>query len=80
MHELSLTREIADIVCRAAQGQRVHCVSLEIGELCCASPEAITFCFDVVVRGTVADGARLEIRRTDGDDCRVATIEVEETA
>jgi len=80
MHELSLTREIADIVCRAANGQRVHRVSLDIGEQCCASPDAIAFCFDVVVQGTVAEGARLEIRRTSGDDCRVTMLEVEEAA
>jgi hydrogenase nickel incorporation protein HypA/HybF len=80
MHELFLTREIADIVCRAANGQRVFRVSLEIGELCCASPEAIAFCFDAVVQGTVAEGARLDIRRTGGDDCKVTTLEVEEAA
>src|SRR4051812_22891029 len=59
MHELALTHEIVAIVCRAAGDRRVHSVTLEIGELSCAAPESITFCFDVIARGTCAEGARL---------------------
>jgi hydrogenase nickel incorporation protein HypA/HybF len=80
MHELALTHEIIAIVCKAAGDRRVHRVTLEIGELSCATPESITFCFDVVARGTCAEGARLDIRRTDGDDLMVTTMEIEEAA
>jgi len=80
MHELALTHEIVAIACNAAQQRRVHAVTLEIGRLSCASPEAIAFCFDVVARGTLAEGARLEIHQTDGDDLMVKTLEIEETA
>jgi hydrogenase nickel incorporation protein HypA/HybF len=55
-------------------------VTLEIGELSCAAPESITFCFDVIARGTCAEGARLDIRRTEGDDLLVRTMEIEEAA
>jgi len=80
MHELALTHEIVAIVCQAACDRRVHKVTLEIGEWSCATPEAIEFCFDVVARGTCAEGARLEIRRTAGDDMLVRTMEIEEAA
>jgi hydrogenase nickel incorporation protein HypA/HybF len=78
MHELSLTREIVRIVCEAAQGRRVHNVSLEIGRQSCVMPQSIEFCFAAVALGTPAEGARLDIRRTDGEECNVATMEIEE--
>ena len=80
MHELALTHEIVDIVCKAANDRRVHKVTLEIGRLSCVMPEAIEFCFDVVARGTLAEGARLEIRQPDGDEFTVTTMEIEEAA
>ena len=43
-------------------------------------PESIEFCFDVVARGTLAEGARLEIRQPDGDEFTVTTMEIEEAA
>jgi hydrogenase nickel incorporation protein HypA/HybF len=78
MHELSVTREIVSIACNAASGKRVHVVSVEVGSLSCVSPEALAFCFDVLAQGTLAEGARLDIRRTDGDELHVVTLEVEE--
>lgn len=78
MHELSLTREIVSIACEAAAGQRVHTITLDIGQLACVSPDALEFCFDAVAQGTLAEGARLLIRRTDGDECHVVTLEIEE--
>ena len=41
-------------------------VWLEIGALSGVEPEAMMFCFDVVTRGTLAEGAALEIVRTPG--------------
>lgn len=79
MHELAITCEIVAIVCKAAQDQRVHKVTLEIGKLSCVMPEAIEFCFEVVAQGTLAQGARLDIHRTDGDELKVTTMEIEET-
>ena len=78
MHELSVTREIVAIACNAASGQRVRAISVAVGALSCVSPDALTFCFDVVAQGTRAEGARLDIRRTDGDELHVVTLEVEE--
>ena len=80
MHELAHTREIVDIVCKAANDRRVHKVTLEIGRLSCVMPEAIEFCFAAVAQGTLAEGARLEIRRADGEELNVTTMEIEEAA
>ncbi len=69
MHEMSLCREIADLVQDAARREgfrRVLAVHLEIGKLAAVEPQALRFCFDVVTRGGPADGARLEIESIGG--------------
>jgi hydrogenase nickel incorporation protein HypA/HybF len=80
MHELALAREIVAIVCGAAHGRVVHKVTLEIGRLSGVMPEAIEFCFEAVAQGTLAEGALLAIRRTDGEELNVTTMEIEEAA
>lgn len=40
---------------------RVSCVRLQVGQLAGVMPEALRFCFDVCARGTLLDGATLEI-------------------
>ncbi len=40
---------------------RVYRVALAVGELCNVEVEAVVFCFDLVVQGTIAEGAALEI-------------------
>jgi len=69
MHEMSLAEGALQIVEDAARRggfSRVTAVRLEIGRLASVEPEALRFCFDAVVRGSVADGARLEIVNTPG--------------
>jgi len=46
---------------RAQVFSRVRTVRLSVGALGHAEPEALRFCFDAVVSGTIADGATLEI-------------------
>lgn len=64
MHELTLCRNMVEIIEQEAVLQafrRVDTVRMEIGVLSCVEPEALRFCFDTTTRGTVAEGARLEI-------------------
>lgn len=64
MHELALCESVLRILRSEAQThrfQRVRMVRLELGAFCGASPEALDFCFRAVTRGTLADGARLEV-------------------
>lgn len=67
MHELSLCEGILELLEQRAASDgfsRVLTVRLEIGALSCVEPEAMEFCFEVVCRGTLAEGARLEMIRT----------------
>ena len=64
MHEMSLAEGIRGIVVdAAAKGNftRVKSVVLEIGALSSVEVEALRFCFDVVMRDTVAEGALMEV-------------------
>ncbi len=64
MHEMSLCENIRDIIQEQAMTcgfSRVSRVWLEIGQLSCVEPDALRFGFDVVMRGSVAEGASVEI-------------------
>lgn len=69
MHEMALTESVIGIIEDNARSQgfsRAKLVVLEIGQLSHVEPEAMMFCFDAVSRGTLAEGAKLEIIRTPG--------------
>lgn len=69
MHEMSLAESVLQIIEDASceQGfKHVKTVWLEIGQLSCVESDAMRFCFDAVTRGSLAEGARLEIIETPG--------------
>jgi len=69
MHEMSLAEGVLQVIEDSARSNgftQVKTVWLEIGELSGADVEAMRFCFDAVVKGTLAEGARLEIVTTEG--------------
>lgn len=79
MHEVSLCESIIKIIERQAQRDkftRVVQVTLTVGERSGASIEALEFCFPMVAKGTIADGATLTFIPTQGDDLRVSELEV----
>ena len=64
MHEMSLCEGVLQVMEDHARKQgfdHVKAVWLEIGQLAGVEVEAMRFCFDAVMKGTLADGARLEI-------------------
>ena len=69
MHEMSLAEGMLQLVedgARRNAAAAVKAVWLEIGALAHVEVEALRFCFDAVARGTLAEGARLEIVATPG--------------
>lgn len=69
MHEMSLAESVLEIIENSAAqhgSKKVHAVWLEIGQLAGVEVDAMRFCFDAVTRGSVAEGARLEIIATPG--------------
>ena len=64
MHEMSLCEGVVQALQDNARSQgfsRVRTVWLEIGRFAGVETEAMRFCFDAVTRGTLAEGATLEI-------------------
>jgi len=69
MHEMALAEGVLQILqdqAREQNFQQVKTVWLEIGELSHVEPDALSFCFDAVVDGSLAEGAKLEIISTPG--------------
>jgi len=64
LHELGLTQnliEIAEAHARREGASAITSLTLKIGALSGVSPDAIEFAFDVCSKGTLAQGATLEI-------------------
>ena len=69
MHEMSLCESILQVLEQQATAQqysKVKTVWLEIGALAGVEIEALRFSFDVVVQGSLADHARLEVIEVPG--------------
>lgn len=69
MHEMSLAEGVIQLIEDSARQNdftRVKTVWLEIGKLAGVEAEAMRFCFEAVSRGSIADGAALEITETPG--------------
>lgn len=66
MHELAITQSILDIAQKAAaehQVKRIREVRIKLGEYSGVVPQCIQYYFDVISKGTVAEGAELKMER-----------------
>jgi hydrogenase nickel incorporation protein HypA/HybF len=64
MHEVSLMEQTLEIAIASAQEKnstRIHHLKMRVGEISGVVPDALNFAFDVVTRGTMAEGATIEI-------------------
>lgn len=69
MHEMSLVEGVRELIEDAAAREgfsRVNSVRVEIGQLSGVERAAFEFCFDIVMKDGIADGARLEVVATPG--------------
>jgi hydrogenase nickel incorporation protein HypA/HybF len=81
MHELSIAQEIVETVRGhvplEASGP-VRRVRLKLGALNRIVPDSLRFCFEAASRGTVVEGAMLEIHEIPGDEIRVVDFELDD--
>jgi len=66
VHELAITQAILDTALRHAEQARVtsvHALYLRLGELSGLAPDSIQFYFDLLSKGTCAEGAQLHFER-----------------
>ena len=66
MHELAITESVIDLINREAQDKgfkKVLAISLRVGEYSGLVPECLREFFPIAARGSIAEGAALEIQR-----------------
>ncbi len=61
VHELSISRSIAEVVRRHAEGRAVERVRLDVGQLRQIVPDTLRHCWGLVVEGSDLDGVVLDI-------------------
>jgi hydrogenase nickel incorporation protein HypA/HybF len=69
VHELSITENLVRVLQEQASAQnfqKVLRVRLDVGMLSTLEPDSLVFCFDIVAKETVAEGAQIEIVRSPG--------------
>jgi hydrogenase nickel incorporation protein HypA/HybF len=76
VHELSIAEAIVAIAERHAEGRTVTKVEVRVGHLRQVVPSALAFAFELVRKGTVLDGAELELEEVPARGrCRVCRVE-----
>ena len=66
MHEMSIAMNVVEIATsQALQGEarKINSISLDIGSLAGVMIDSLEFCFDAVCKGTMAEGAELNINQ-----------------
>ena len=66
MHEMSIASAVVATVEKHADGRPTSTVTLRVGRLRQVVPESLEFYFGFASRGTVCDGARLELEVVPG--------------
>lgn len=66
MHELAITQSVVDMVVERTAGRQVSLVRLEVGGLSGVVPDAMEFCYELLISGTPLEGSTLVIDQTRG--------------
>ena len=61
MHELSIMENALAVAIEQSAGRKITRIDMAVGELTAVVPDALQFAFEVLSKGTAADGATLHI-------------------
>jgi hydrogenase nickel incorporation protein HypA/HybF len=69
MHEMSLCSAMVELLIKQAEQQKfkkVTAVWVDVGPFSCVEPEALSFCFLEVAKGSLVESAQLHLNCPDG--------------
>ena len=78
MHELAAAQDVLRAVLAAAEeqnAQRVTAIALKVGRT--YAVDSLRDLIAIAAKGTIAEGARLDVEAVPGSAIRVATIDIE---
>jgi len=78
MHEVGVAKEILSLALGKAQGRKIKRLKIELGDDGHTTPQTLSNAFELVAKGTIAEGASLIISRTKDLESRLLEFEVEE--
>ncbi len=65
MHEMGIAMQVVDIATASIppgmEDVPVECVNLKIGKLAAVVPDSLRFCFEIIIKDTRLEGAKLDI-------------------
>lgn len=80
MHELSMVQEILNVLKAQAKKhdlKKVTKVRLSMGEYSTIKPSHLNSCFEMLSKGSIFEGAAIEIEKASGDGIGVVGMEGE---
>lgn len=77
MHEVGVAKEVLSLCLEKAQGKKIRSIKVELGNDGHTTPESLTHAFEMVAKGTIAEGSRLDVVRGPELESRVMELEVE---
>ena len=81
MHELAASQGLVNLVVQEAErlsAVRVLQVNVALGKLSCLMPEIVQDYYNLFAEDTIAQDAKLSVRRLDGAEFYLDSIEIEE--
>ncbi|MBQ2627276.1 MAG: hydrogenase maturation nickel metallochaperone HypA [Eubacterium sp.] len=81
MHELAASQGLVNLVIQEAEklsAVRVLQVNVALGKLSCLMPEIVQDYYNLFAEDTIAQDAKLSVRRLDGAEFYLDSIEIEE--
>ena len=81
MHELSASQGLVNLVVQEAEklsAARVLKVNVALGKQSCLMPEIVQDYYNLFAEDTIAQDAKLSVRRLDGAEFYLDSIEIEE--
>lgn len=77
MHELAIAQSLLEQAVSTAQGSRIVALFVKVGEASGIQAESLRFCLQAVAKGTIAEGARMELVACPGGAVFLESLDLE---